>query len=33
MNAKLGEAADSKAAMPLRTLDQWVSQRLARTIG
>ncbi|SRR6266436_288491 len=33
MNAKLGEAADRKAAIPLRALDQRPSQRLTRKIG
>jgi hypothetical protein len=33
MNAKLGEVADGKAAMPVRALDQWPSLRLALQIG
>jgi hypothetical protein len=30
MNAKLGEVADREALMPLRAVDLWPSQRLAR---
>jgi hypothetical protein len=34
MNAKLDEVADGTAAMPLRLVDQWPSQRLlARKMG
>jgi hypothetical protein len=33
MNAKLGEDADRKEVLPLRALDRWSSQRLARKIG
>src|SRR6266404_6954021 len=29
MNAKLGEVADGQAAMPLRVVEQWPSQRFA----